>query len=417
VRVPGPILIFDKSALQDLSDDEAFLLDAFFLTNIVPTFFVEVLGDLAKESAQGVESEQLVGALAEKTPRHNALVSAFHGSLLIADLLGKPIEMNTGQIVLDRGSMRRAADGAIGYFVEEPPEADALWRWQSHEFTEVERLYSRSWRASLSAIDHGALIEWAERMVPPTQRIRTLQDARAFADGFVSSGDRQVLEFVLQHLNVDARYRRAILERHAALGFAPLATFAPYAAHIFTVNVMLALGMSTLWISSKPQNNVVDASYLYYLPFCMVFASGDKLHARLVPHLKRENQEFVWGPDLRAALRELHAYYVTRRVEIGAAGPEALPFVPPTDVDNLVTRLWDQFLAGWRERAQRKSDHVAQEGPDVVMRTRGDGEELPENEWPAQPDFLVVKKRVPPQRGHWRITQEPSTERRRSDTD
>lgn len=124
--MPGPILVFDKSALQDLSDDEAFLLDAFFLTNIVPTFFVEVLGDLAKTGAQGTAPEQMVSALAEKTPRYNASASAFHGSLLVANLLGQPIEMNTGQIILDRGSMRRAADGALGYFVEEPPEADAL---------------------------------------------------------------------------------------------------------------------------------------------------------------------------------------------------------------------------------------------------------------------------------------------------
>lgn len=411
----GPILVFDKSALQDLSDDEAFLLDAFFLTNIVPTFFVEVLGDLAKESAHGIVPEQMVGALAEKTPRYHASVSAFHGSLVIADLLGKPIEMNTGQIVLDRGSMRRAADGAIGFFAEEPPEADALFRWQSHEFTEVERRYARSWRASLAAIDHGALIEWAERMVPPAQRIRTLKDARAFADEFVSSGDRQVLEFALQHLNVDPQHRRAILERHVALGFPPLSTFAPYAAHIFTVNVMLALGMSTQWISSKPQNNVVDVSYLYYLPFCMVFASGDKLHARLVPHLKREDQEFVWGPDLRAALRELHAYYVARHVELGATGLEAFPFEPPTDIDNLVTRLWDQFLPGWRERRETKGSDAPDEAPDVMARMQGDAEELPESEWPAQPDFVVVKKRVPPRRGRWRIPPEPSSKQGESD--
>jgi hypothetical protein len=91
--------------------------------------------------------------------------------------------------------------------------------------------------------------------------------------------------------------------------------------------------------------------------------------------------------------------------------------VPPIDVANLVTRLWDQFLPGWRERAQTKSDDAPQEAPDVMTRIRGDGEELPESEWPAQPDFFVVKKSVPPQRGRWRITQETSTERQESDTE
>ena len=43
-----------------------------------------------------------------------------------------------------------------------------------------------------------------------------------------------------------------------------------------------------------------------------------------------------------------------------------------------------------------------------MTRIQGDGEELPESEWPAQPDFFVTKKRVPPRRGRWRITPEPA---------
>jgi hypothetical protein len=36
----GPIVIFDKSALQALSMDEAVWFDAFFLANVVPVFYV-----------------------------------------------------------------------------------------------------------------------------------------------------------------------------------------------------------------------------------------------------------------------------------------------------------------------------------------------------------------------------------------
>jgi hypothetical protein len=49
----GPITIFDKSALQSLSMDESVWLDAFFLVNIVPLFYVETLADLEKEVAEG----------------------------------------------------------------------------------------------------------------------------------------------------------------------------------------------------------------------------------------------------------------------------------------------------------------------------------------------------------------------------
>jgi hypothetical protein len=37
----GPITIFDKSALQALSIDEAVWFDAFFLANVVPLLYVQ----------------------------------------------------------------------------------------------------------------------------------------------------------------------------------------------------------------------------------------------------------------------------------------------------------------------------------------------------------------------------------------
>jgi hypothetical protein len=57
----GPITIFDKSALQALSLDEAVWLDAFFFANVVPVFYVETLADLEKEVAEGKTAEQVVG--------------------------------------------------------------------------------------------------------------------------------------------------------------------------------------------------------------------------------------------------------------------------------------------------------------------------------------------------------------------
>jgi hypothetical protein len=44
----GPIVIFDKSALQALNMDEAVWFDAFFSSNVTPIFFVETLADLEK---------------------------------------------------------------------------------------------------------------------------------------------------------------------------------------------------------------------------------------------------------------------------------------------------------------------------------------------------------------------------------
>ena len=63
----GPSTVFDKSALQALSVDEAVWLEAHFLANVTPLFYVETLADLEKAAAEGRTPEEAVGSLAAKT--------------------------------------------------------------------------------------------------------------------------------------------------------------------------------------------------------------------------------------------------------------------------------------------------------------------------------------------------------------
>jgi hypothetical protein len=48
-----------KSALQALSIDEAVWLEAHFLTNVTPLFYVETLADLEKAAAEGGTPEAM----------------------------------------------------------------------------------------------------------------------------------------------------------------------------------------------------------------------------------------------------------------------------------------------------------------------------------------------------------------------
>src|SRR6266404_351017 len=64
----GLHLIFDKSAIQSFSVDETNWLDHFYTTVITPLFYAEVLADLEKQVSTGKTPEQVVGALAHKTP-------------------------------------------------------------------------------------------------------------------------------------------------------------------------------------------------------------------------------------------------------------------------------------------------------------------------------------------------------------
>jgi len=82
----------------------------------------------------------------------------------------------------------------------------------------------------------------------------------------------------------------------------------------------------------------VDIAYLYYLPFCMIFTSGDSLHRRITPLFLRNDQEFLWAPDLKADLSRLDAHYAALPDEVKAQGVAVFAPCPPPDGDYLTTK-------------------------------------------------------------------------------
>ena len=187
ISLVGPITIFDKSALQALSMDEAVWFDAFFLANVVPLFYVETLADLEKEVAEGKSPEDLVGRLAEKTPS-GAVPNVYHRHLILGELVGHTIAM-TGQAVIGAGDVMKAPDGKVGVHVDEFPEQAALLRWKEHDFLEIERAAAQSWRAELAEHDPDRIIGVLKNILPTDTKISDLEQLKAFIDSFCSSAE------------------------------------------------------------------------------------------------------------------------------------------------------------------------------------------------------------------------------------
>lgn len=147
----GPVLLFDKSALQSLTVDEAVWLDTFYFPCITPLFFVETLADLEKEVQKGRSPEEVVGNLAEKTPLGGA-INVHHHALSLNELLGRRFDLRRVPAVAG-GKPVATRDGRRGVVFDPPPEAAALKRWQERDFLRVERQFAKSWRDALSDID------------------------------------------------------------------------------------------------------------------------------------------------------------------------------------------------------------------------------------------------------------------------
>lgn len=345
----GPILIFDKSALQALSADEAVWLDNFYESNITPLFFIETLADLEKEVRSGRTPEQIVGDIALKAPDMQVHPNAHHLRLMEAELYGWDTIAMDGRGVLT-GGKPMILEGQKGLIFSRPPEQEALHRWQTHDFFGIERGFAKAWRAALSVSDYEQRYQFFRQKFLGGKSLRNFREVKARTDECIDQEDQEAafrLGMVLFNIVPDAQAQ--IIQRWRAAGKPTITQFVPYFGFLYSVDLFFYLALASDLISRDRPSNKVDLAYLYYLPFCRVFTSGDKLHERAAPLFMRDDQTFVSGQDLKTDLAKLDAYYSALPDEVKCGGLYKFASTPPDDSSFLVTRLWDRYLPKWRQ--------------------------------------------------------------------
>lgn len=338
----GPILIFDKSALQALNPDESNWLDNFFLTNITPIFYIETLADLEKQVHAGRTPEEIVGNLAEKTPDMQSSPAAHHSKLIGSDLYGlEPIVMD-GRILRAGGKVVKL-DGQSGVFFSKTKEEEALERWQRHEFLDLERQIAKTWRRELLDIDLGEIYQFFQKWFL-IGKPKSLAEVKALTYALINGSPQDASLVVgMSLLGIPDRVQGDIVARWLNVGKPPVQKFAPYFHHVYSVDLFFNLAIAADQISRERPSNKIDLAYLYYLPFCQVFTSSDKLHERVVPLFFREDQSFVKGHELKAALRELDDHYSALPEEVKQSGLHKFADSPPETTAALVAGLWGQI--------------------------------------------------------------------------
>lgn len=401
----GPIIIFDKSTLQSLSVDEACWLDNFFRPNITPLFFVETMADLEKEVARGRTPEQVVGNLAEKTPVMGSLPNTHHSGLFIGSLLGHEVKTRRFPVI-GKGTQVTTGDQR-GVLFKEPPEMEALKRWQKGEFLAVERLFAKAWRRALSVVDFEESYRGFQRLFSVGGKPRTLAEVKAFVERLLNESEHRemILRLGCGLLGVPGDLQEQIFRRWQAEGTPRLPDFAPYACHVVSVELFFYLGLASDLISRERPSNKIDLAYLYYLPFSMVFASNDKLHARVVPLFLHEDQEFINGMDLKTDLKKLDDYYSQLPEEVRRQGVTKFADWPPSDGNFLVTRLFDRFLPRWREISKKRINISKEKEAEIVQRLKRMKEGTQVNQGEGvdvqTADYVLFERRVPAQKGKW----------------
>lgn len=403
----GPSLIFDKSVFQSLNPDEACFLDLFYISNITPLFYVEVLADLEKETRGGRTPEQVVSSLAYKTPTFGSAPNVEHSTLYYNNLLGQPISMDRRPVV---GGAKVILNGdRKGYVIKPSPEQQAMQRWQQRRFLDVERQFAASWREKLRTLDLRRASEVIREVVRAKPRLRDLNEAKQFADELVDGNSYSYSSLIaaLKFGGFSNQTYIEVIDRWKREGRKKLHSFAPYAAHVLTVDLFFYCSLEAGLISSQRASNRVDIAYLYYLPFCTIFTSSDRLHASTAPLFLADDQVFVWGADMKTDLAALDRYFSAKPAEMKAQGLFRLATRPPVDGEFLTSKLWDQFCPLWRERAREyeapKTDYTETMKHLKPMldaaKVGGKAGSLTEEEI----DIMVMQRLVPTQMGKWRL--------------
>lgn len=403
----GPIALFDKSFLQLLTLDEACVFDALFSANIPPIFLAEVLADLAKAGKSSGQTKRFVASLAEKTPCLHSYPNAFHFGLMRGELIGLKVEMS-GRPHIHGGQFARSNKG-IHIIHEKPPEMEALNRWEDGQFDYVEALFAKQWREQIEQID---LKEVAARVADADSfvgKIRNLSDARTRAEEYLNNPQHQIsiLKLLIEILGFGSVRRRNILDRWTKSGRAPMSKFAPYCLYVLTVDIFFELALGKSMIGAHRPSNKIDMSYLYYLPFCQIFVSRDKLHKRVAPLFLRGDQEFVWGDDLKSSLFELVGVFSTYPESIKETGLMKFARTPPIEHSGAVTQLWDNHIERWKDKLTppvldpRKEKEILDMLKSQMGLPRLTSTQISTADMRAEPQSMAISRMIPRKKGQW----------------
>jgi len=401
----GPTALFDKSFLQSLSLDESVWFDHFFIPNVCPLFYIETLADLEKPARKGKTSDQEVRVIADKFPEMSSAPNAFHLDLCLSNLMGINVPM-TGQILF-AGSYFVKENDKTGAVLKVTREADAFSRWQKQEFEDIERLYAKIWRTAVTSIDLNEVAKSFKTIGIDGKTCRSLEDAKAIADEFIWNPENpfERIRLAITFLNIPIHLHSKIIDRFSIANYPPLASYAPYAAYVLSVEIFFQVALAANLISPERPSNRTDIAYLFYLPFCMVFISSDNLHKKCAPIFLRSDQSFIWGPNLKEGLKKANTYYFSLQDSIKEKGVMSFAGYPPESVD-ILANIWDRHLPKWRHLKKNSGCETPYKNEKLAKELKKYSNAKPLS--PDQIDFntddidiLSIERRVRKRKGSW----------------
>jgi hypothetical protein len=365
------------------------------------------LADLEKEISCGRRPEEVVGNLANKTPDMSSRSNVHHLTLIAGELIGAgKIDMG-GRPIISGGKTVQIKE-KTGIIFEQSPEEEAFIRWQKEEFLEIEKLYAKSWREGLSNInleDKYLLFQRYFILGKP----KTLEDVKKMTDEIIDGINQEdVFIFGMWLVGVPFHSQQQVLKRWKDIGKIPIRKFAPYFSYVLSVDLFFYLAIAADLIGRGRASHKIDVAYLYYLPFCQIFTSNDKLHAQIINYFLTENQIFISGRELKEDLKALDEHYDALPSEVRSRGVSSFAMFPPQDKFFLICKLWDKYMArDWRKRDVNLKLSPNTKVPEDLIKELKQMEKAAKSSNPDiaidsdQAEHIVIKRMVRGIKGKW----------------
>jgi len=358
----GPILLCDKSTLQSLSRAELNMLRRNYSLNIPPVLLMEILADLRKAEDIGTGQAE-VQQLANKLVPACSYVNVGFRDVVIGELHGYKAPAD-GRPVL-RGGKSVKSGVKAGMIFEHSPEDEAMLRWQRGSFLDAERILAAEWRRVSKSID----LEGTQRLLrnhySSHTRLHTFTEIVTFTDQLLRSiPPRELISWFLRDCEILAEKFEEPLRKIGMSERFTLEAEMPYTKRCIRLALIFHFALAFGLISTRSTNRI-DLEYLYYIPFCMVFSSGDALHRDLAQFISTE-QIFIPRDIFKSDMKGLALWWTSLSPEQQEA--ERQLSGPPEFEASPTYHAWKKFMKpGYRSRARTGSDKMSPEVGQKVM--------------------------------------------------
>ena len=382
-------IIIDKSTFQSLNQGELIRLSSYFRHNIAPVLVMEIIGDLKKQTTKSKTPPEIrIIDFANKLFPVKNVINTHYWKIIEYELFGNEVILD-GRPFLDMKEVKQEDFNRKGFIIEETVEERAIYKWREGKITEADHQLSQLWRTLTTKED--ILINLRKILRSEFhQKLKSFDDLNARVKFILSNQNLQptLFAFMVNNYISNESDKMKTFQRWKNEGSPLISKFAPYTAHCLKVDLLFQLGLQSDLIGTRP-TNLVDIEYLYYLPFCSLFTSNDKIHKNLIHYLLRDNQRFILGEELKKDLKKINEYLESEDEEI----KKKYASEPPQLDNSAILKIWQSYFIypTINNRDRNKSDKFKQTMEKILKSTNGEKVDFDDGE---AVEFIVRKSLI-----------------------